>query len=111
MLTGIFMLQLGIMLLGYRVMQLNGYLKSHFKGDQRNPISFGLICPGVAVFVMGMFWWHLVWVDSGIVIAFSPVYWVAIALLAVVQFYTLIALVRLSSRLLRHKKVIIASMQ
>lgn len=50
---------------------------------------------------MGMFWWHLVWVDSGIVVAFSPVYWLAIALLAVVQFYTLIALVRLSSRLLR----------
>ena len=111
MLTGIFMLQLGIMLLGYRVMQLNGYLKSHFQGDQRNPISFGLICPGVAVFVMGMFWWHLVWVDSGIVIAFSAVYWLAIALLAVVQFYTLIALVRLSSRLLRYKPVIIASMQ
>ena len=111
MLTGIFMLQMGIMLLGYRVMQLNGYLKSNFKGDQLNPISFGLMCPGVAVFVMGMFWWHLVWVDSGIVIAFSPVYWVAIALLAVVQFYTLIALVRLSSRLLRYKPVIIASMQ
>ncbi len=111
MLTSIYMLQLGIMLLGYRVMQLNGYLKSHFKGDQRNPISFGLICPGVAVFVMGMFWWHLVWVNSGIVVAFSPVYWLAIALLAVVQFYTLIALVRLSSRLLRYKPVIIASMQ
>lgn len=110
-LTSIFMLQLGIMLLGYRIMQLNGYLKAHFKGDQRNPISFGLICPGVAIFVMGMFWWHLVWVENGIVSAFSPVYWLGVGLLAVVQFYTLIALLRLSSRLLRYKPVAIASMQ
>ncbi len=111
MLTSIYMLQLGIMLLGYRVMQLNGYLKAHFQGDQRNPISFGLICPGVAIFVMGMFWWHLVWVNSGVVEAFSPAYWIVVALLATVQILTVIALLRLSSRLLRHKPVVIASMQ
>lgn len=110
-LTTIFMLQLGVMLLGYRVMQLNGYLKAHLQGDQRNPISFGLICPGVALFVMGMFWWHLVWIDGGMVTAFGPVYWLGIACLAVVQLLTLAALLRLSSRLLRHKPVAIASMQ
>ncbi len=110
-LTSIYMLQLGIMLLGYRVMQLNGYLKAHFQGDQRNPISFGLICPGVAIFVMGMFWWHLVWVNSGVVEAFSPAYWIVVALLATVQILTVIALLRLSSRLLHHKPVVIASMQ
>ncbi|HZJ95215.1 MAG TPA: hypothetical protein VFD11_06605, partial [Thiopseudomonas sp.] len=66
---------------------------------------------GVAVFVMGMFWWHLVWVDSGVVDAFSPVYWAVIAVLATVQFYTLTALLRLSARLLRYKPVKIASMQ
>lgn len=110
-LTSIFMLQLGVMFLGYRVMQLNGYLQAHFIGDQRSPISFGLICPGVAVFVMGMFWWHLVWVDGGVVAAFSPVYWLVIAVLAIIQFMTIAALLRLSSRLLRHKPVIIASMQ
>lgn len=109
-LTAIFMLQLGIMLLGYRVMQLNGYLQAHFLGDQRNPISFGLICPGVAVFVMGMFWWHLVWVKGGIVTAFGVVYWCGIAGLAVVQCLTLAALLRLSHRLLRHKPTQIASM-
>lgn len=109
-LTAIFMFQLGVMLLGYRIMQLNGYLRAHLHGNQRNPVSFGLICPGVAVFVMGMFWWHLVWVKGGIVAAFGPVYWVGIAALAVVQFLTLAALLRLSSHLLRHKRVDIASM-
>jgi hypothetical protein len=110
-LSAIFMLQLGIMLLGFRVMQLNGYLKAHLKGAERNPVSFGLICPGVALFVMGMFWWHLVWVESGIVTAFGAVYWFGITLLALVQLLTLAALLRLSSRLLRHKSVQIASMQ
>ena len=36
-LTGIFMLQLGVLLLGYRVMQLNGYLRSHLSGRERSP--------------------------------------------------------------------------
>lgn len=110
-LTAIFMLQLSIMLLGYRVMQLNGYLKAHLGGAQRNPISFGLICPGVALFVMGMFWWHLVWVGSGIVVAFSPIYWLGIGVLAVVQLATLAALLRLTGQLFRHKPVVIASME
>jgi hypothetical protein len=60
---------------------------------------------------MGMFWWHLVWVESGIVTAFGAVYWLGITLLALVQLLTLAALLRLSSRLLRHKSVQIASMQ
>jgi hypothetical protein len=101
MLSAIFMLQLGIMLLGYRVMQLNGYLKTHLLGRERDPVSFGLICPGVALFVMGMFWWHLVWVESGIVTAFGAVYWFGIALLASVQLLTLAVLLRLSRQLLR----------
>ncbi|RTE66323.1 hypothetical protein EH243_06935 [Amphritea opalescens] len=104
-LTAIFMLQLGVMLLGYQVMRLNGYLAGHLLGDQRNPISFGLICPGVALFVMGMFWWHLVWVQGGIVTPFSLVYWLGIGGLATVQFITLGVLLRLSHRLLRHKPV------
>src|SRR5699024_428558 len=90
--TAILMLQLSVLLLGYRIMQLNGYLRIHLYSEEFNPISFGLICPGVALVVMGMFWWHLVWVDSYIVTPFSATYWAGIAVLAVVQFYTLWAL-------------------
>lgn len=110
-LTAIFMFQIGVILLGYRVMRLNGYLRAHLQGEARNPVSFGLICPGVALFVMGMFWWHLVWVGSGLVAPFGRVYWLGVALLAVVQFLTLAALLRLGSRLLRHRPVLIASME
>lgn len=110
-LTAIFMFQIGVILLGYRVMRLNGYLRAHLQGEARNPVSFGLICPGVALFVMGMFWWHLVWVGSGLVAPFGAVYWLGVALLAVVQFLTLAALLRLGSRLLHHRPVLIASME
>ena len=108
-LTGIFMLQLCVMLIGYRVMQLNGYLRSHLRGHERSPISFGLICPGVALFVMGMFWWHLVWVGSGLVHPFSAAYWIGIGVLATIQLVTLTALLRLTWSLLLGRKVRIAS--
>jgi len=110
-LTGIFMLQLSVMLLGFKMMQLNGYLRAHLSGQARDPISFGLICPGVAIVVMGMFWWHLVWVDSGMVAEYGWVHWLGLGVLAIGQFVTLITLLRLSARLLRCKPVLIASMQ
>lgn len=109
--TAIFMSQLLILAIGYRVMILNGYLKSHLVGDQRSPVSFGLICPGVAIVVMGMFWWHLAWVKTGIVEPFSVVYWLGILALAIVQIMTVLALLHLTSRLLSHKSVVIASAQ
>lgn len=107
-LTAIFMLQLGVMLIGYRVMQLNGYLRAHLSGQARSPVSFGLICPGVALFVMGMFWWHLVWVDSGLIAPFGVAYWVAILALALIQTATVAALLRLTWNLLLHRDVRIA---
>lgn len=110
-LTAIFTLQLGVMVLGYRVMQLNGYLKANLTGNEYSPVSFGLICPGVAIFVFGMFWWHLAWVNTGLVTANSFTYWFGIGALASVQLLTVAALIRLSNRLLRHKPVAIASMQ
>lgn len=107
-LTGIFMLQLGVMLIGYRVMQLNGYLRAHLTGQARSPVSFGLICPGVALFVMGMFWWHLVWVNSGLITPFGVLYWTGILALAVIQAGTVAALLRLTWNLLLRRDVRIA---
>ncbi|WJM95299.1 hypothetical protein QEP73_17165 [Pseudomonas defluvii] len=107
-LTGIFMLELGVMLIGYRVMQLNGYLRSHLTGKARSPVSFGLICPGVALFVMGMFWWHLVWVNSGLVQPFGLLYWTGIGVLAAIQLATLAALLCLTWNLLLRRDVRIA---
>ena len=109
MLTALFMLQVGVMLIGYRVMQLNGYLRLHLSGEGRDPVSFGLICPGVALFVMGMFWWHLAWVETGLVDKYGAAYWTGIGLLAMVQVATLLALLRLAWKLFIGQKPRIAS--
>lgn len=109
MLTALFMLQIGVILLGYRVMQLNGYLRLHLSGEGRDPVSFGLICPGVALFVMGMFWWHLAWVETGLVAKYGAAYWAGIGVLAVVQLATLLALLRLTWKLLLGQETRIAA--
>jgi hypothetical protein len=109
MLTALFMLQIGVMLIGYRVMQLNGYLRLHLSGEGRDPVSFGLICPGVALFVMGMFWWHLAWVETGLVDKYGAAYWAGIGLLALIQLATLLALLRLAWKLFIGREARIAS--
>ena len=101
-LTILFSLQIGVLALGYKVMKANGYLKAYIQGDQESPVSFGLICPGVALFVLGMFWWHIGWVKTGVIAQFSPIYWLGMALLFVVQLITVVALLKLSNKLLRH---------
>ncbi|ADZ89716.1 TsoY family (seleno)protein [Marinomonas mediterranea] len=101
-LTVIFMLQLGVFTLGYKVMKANHYLTYYLYGDKENPISFGLVCPGVALFVMGMFWWHIGWVKTGIIEPFSPAYWIGIGVLFTIQVITISALLKLIRKLLRH---------
>ena len=103
-LTGIFVLQIAVMLFGVKVMRKNGYLQQHLFGYSANPTSFGLICPGVALFVLGMFWWHLGWVDTGLIDKFGFIYWSVIFLLASTQLLTLAAFLRLVwNFLIKHK--------
>jgi hypothetical protein len=83
-------------------MKANGYLAAYLHGDKESPVSFGLICPGVALFVMGMFWWHIGWVKTGVIEQFSPIYWIGILALFVVQIVTILALLKLTKKLLRH---------
>lgn len=110
LLNAIFMLQLGVLVLGFRVMVLNGYFASQLSsGRGFSPVSFGLVCPGVAIVVLGMFWWHVGWVNTGVVTAHGVVYWLGIAAMAVVQFLTLAALLRLSQRLFFEHKAVIAA--
>jgi hypothetical protein len=110
MLTAIFMLQIGVTLIGFRVMQLNGYLREHLSGAGKDPVAFGLICPGVALSVMGMFWWHLAWVSPGLVTQFGAAYWIGIGLIAAVQLATLLALLRLTGHLLMGRSPRIAGL-
>lgn len=107
MLTLMVMLQAVVLAVGYRVMKLNGYLDNYLHGDERSPVAFGLVCPGVAFFVLNMFWWHIGFVSTGIVAKFGIIYWIGIALFFVVQTITVSALFRLTRNLLTHRELVL----
>jgi hypothetical protein len=94
-------LQLLFGLLGYTVMQRIGYFRDYLHGERHHPGSYALVCPGVALFVFGMFFVHIGLVGNGLVEAYSTAYFVALAPLVLLQVMTLATLFRLNERLLR----------
>lgn len=65
-------------------MKKNGYFK-----EQSDPSSsFGLICPGVALFVLGMFFIHCGLVKTDIATAYSYVHFTLIVVPALAQLKT-----------------------
>jgi hypothetical protein len=101
MLSSLLSLQLMFGLLGYTVMKRIGYFRDYLHGDQRHPGSYALICPGVALFVFGMFFVHVGLVKNGLIAPFSIAHFVAIVPLVLLQVKTLSTLFHLNGRLLR----------
>jgi hypothetical protein len=96
----VFSLQVIFGLLGYAVMKRIGYFEQYLHGDQRHPGSYALICPGVAIFVFGMFFVHMGLIKNDLIGFFSPLHFAAMAPLAFIQAKTLMTLLRLNGRLL-----------
>ncbi|GIV86957.1 MAG: hypothetical protein KatS3mg054_0986 [Chloroflexus sp.] len=95
-----FSLQLLAGLLGLSVLRRVGYFRTYLNGPARSPGAYGLICPAVGLFVFGMFFLHVGLVQNGLIAKFSPVYFIALAALAVVQALGIITMFRLDRRLL-----------
>lgn len=95
-----FSLQLLAGLLGLSVLRRVGYFRTYLNGPARSPGAYGLICPAVGLFVFGMFFLHVGLVQNGLIEKFSPVYFVALAALAVVQVLGIITMFWLDRRLL-----------
>jgi hypothetical protein len=96
----ILVVQLLFGLFGYRVMQRLGYFRDYLHGTERHPGSYTLICPGIALFVFGMYFLTYGLVKNGLLEAFSWGYFALLAPLALIQFKTLGTLFRLNRRLL-----------
>lgn len=84
---------------GWMVMRRQGYFATYVRGDGRSIPAYGLICPGVALSVLGMFFIHWGLVGSGIVEKFSAVHLVLLALVGVLQAVTILTMVRLNRKL------------
>ncbi len=103
-LTMLISLQIVFGFVGYFVMKKNEYFKDMIHGEGKSPGSFSLICPGVAFFVLGMFWIHWGFTKSGIVPMFSPVYFLMLIPFAYVQFKTIQTVLKLNKKLLAEPK-------
>jgi len=76
-------------IIGYKIMKSNGYFDKYVSGKDRNPASYGLICPGVASFVLGMFLIGWGFIENDIVTKYSLVHYSLIAFLALIQIKTI----------------------
>jgi uncharacterized membrane protein YidH (DUF202 family) len=96
LLSVFFSLQIMFALMGWAVMSRMKYFQSVLNREENTPLTFALICPGVALVVMGHFVLNKVMVSSGIVDKFGLFYIGFSFLLIVLQFFTAWLLMRLA---------------
>lgn len=87
-------------LAGWAAMNHQGYFTRFVRGSEGSIPSYGLICPGVALAVLSMFFIHWGLVRTDIIEMFSPVHFVLLALVVVLQVKTIQTLFRLDRRLM-----------
>lgn len=95
-LTVVFMTQLFFGLLGWSVMKRMGYFAKLRSGEERSPTVFALICPGVALVVMGHFFANKALVGVGLIEKFDLAYIAFSAALVLLQMITGYWLLRLT---------------
>ncbi len=91
-------LQIVIGLVGHSVLKKLNYFTDYIAGEQKSAGSYGLICPGVAFFVLGMFFIHWGLVQTGIIDMFSIAYFVILVPFVLVQIKTIQVLGKLNKR-------------
>ncbi len=94
-------LQIVFGILGYSVMRKLGYFQDYIHGDKKHVGSYALVCPGVALFVFGMFFITFGLVKNDVIEKFSLAYFMLLAPFVIVQIKTVLTLVKLNRRLLR----------
>ena len=96
LLSVFFSLQIMFALMGWAVMSRMKYFQSVLNREENTPLTFALICPGVALVVMGHFVLNKVMVSSEIIDKFGLFYIGFSFLLIVLQFFTAWLLMRLA---------------
>lgn len=92
--------QLAMGLFGWAVMRKQGYFDTYVRGEGRSIASYGLICPGVALSVLGMFFIHWGLVQTQIVPKFGLAHLALLGSILLTQVVTIATLVRLNAKLL-----------
>ena len=75
LLTKLITIQIAFGLLGLVVLRRQGYFSTFITGEKTSAGSYALICPGVALSVLGHFWINKGLVAAGIIVKFGIAYW------------------------------------
>lgn len=95
-------LQIVVGLLGRSVMKRVGYFRDYVHGPKADAGSFALVCPGVALFVFGVFFITFGLVKNGLVGHLSPAYFLVLSPFVWVQFKTVQLFFRLNCRVISY---------
>lgn len=99
MLTSVVLsLQIVFGLLGYKIMKEMGYFDDFVNGKGKSPVSFALICPGVAFMVFGMFFINYGLMANNVVDKYSVFYFILMVPFIFVQYKTIITFMKLQSK-------------
>lgn len=96
--------QIIIGLIGYVVMDKTQYFKDYINGSKNSVGSYTLICPGVATFVLGMFFVHWGLVKTNIIASFTLGHFTVLLPLAAIQALTVITLFKIDKKMLCGRK-------
>ncbi|WP_024953968.1 TsoY family (seleno)protein [Sulfurospirillum arcachonense] len=88
---------------GYMIMKKIGYFSKFVKSNVKSVGALGLICPGVAFFVFGMFFIFFGLLKNNVVEIFSLGYFIVLAPLVLIQLKTIQVFFNLSKKLLISK--------
>lgn len=75
-----------------------GYFQDFIMGEKKSPVSFALICPGVAFFVFGFFFINMGLAMNGVVAKYSIAYFILMIPFMFVQYKTIIYFFRLKNK-------------
>jgi hypothetical protein len=98
LLTTLVSIQLLFGLIGYKVLRGKGYFARFVFGSEKSPGSYALVCPGVALSVLGFFFINKGLVGVGIVDKYSAVYWIMTAAVIALQLTTAGLLLKLNAK-------------
>ena len=98
LITVFIVIQLVFGLFGLTVLRRHGYMQRFYRGTEFSSGSYGLICPGVAVNVMLMFWINKGLVGAGLIAKFGLAYWALSAVAVGFQVWMVLLLIGLNRR-------------
>ncbi len=96
--TIIISIQIVFGFLGYKIMKQNNYFKNYIYWKEKNPWTYSLICPWVALVVFAFFFLHLGLVSSWIILQFGIIYFILLFLIIYLQFKTIYVFLKLNKK-------------